>query len=146
MVVFGITTSSPGPGLACHRSRCDCRCRYLDDPDRRANHGGNGDDNDDDNDDNDDNDATAPTSPAAGQAAKSDHHRHHTTAARAASINTSRDGPFAKEVKKYYPHETWHGGKIDDICVVVAVVQEERPQPEPEPMFEPDHRPIKSRL
>lgn len=42
--------------------------------------------------------------------------------AKRASEDTRRDGPFAKEVKKYYPHETYHGGKVDDICVVVAVV------------------------
>lgn len=46
------------------------------------------------------------------------------TAAKRASMNTKRDGPFAKEVQKYYPGENWHGGKIDDICVVVAVVNE----------------------
>lgn len=46
-------------------------------------------------------------------------------AAKRASVNTKRDGPFAKEVQKYYPHENWHGGKVDDICVVVAVVSEE---------------------
>lgn len=48
-----------------------------------------------------------------------------TGAAKAASINTKLDGPFAKEVKRYYPQETWHGGKVDDICVVVAVVAED---------------------
>ena len=42
--------------------------------------------------------------------------------AKAASVNMRRDGPFAKEVQKHYPHENWHGGKVDDICVVVAVV------------------------
>jgi protein phosphatase PTC7 len=46
-------------------------------------------------------------------------------AAKQASINTKRDGPFAKEVKKYYPHENWHGGKVDDICVVIAIVSED---------------------
>jgi protein phosphatase PTC7 len=35
------------------------------------------------------------------------------------------DGPFAKEVQKYYPNEDWRGGKVDDICVVVAIVVEE---------------------
>ncbi|KAF4122948.1 hypothetical protein GMORB2_6496 [Geosmithia morbida] len=39
-----------------------------------------------------------------------------------ASTNTRLEGPFAKEVKKYYPYEEWHGGKVDDITVVVAVV------------------------
>jgi protein phosphatase PTC7 len=45
-------------------------------------------------------------------------------AAKAASVNSRLDGPFAKEVKKYYPHENWRGGKVDDICVVVVVVSE----------------------
>jgi protein phosphatase PTC7 len=45
--------------------------------------------------------------------------------AKAASINTKVDGPFAKEVQKYYPEEGWRGGKVDDICVVVAIVVEE---------------------
>jgi protein phosphatase PTC7 len=49
------------------------------------------------------------------------------TAAKRASINSKLDGPFAKEVHKYYPHENWHGGKVDDICVVVAVVNETTP-------------------
>ncbi|KAL2182407.1 protein serine/threonine phosphatase 2C [Thermothelomyces heterothallicus CBS 203.75] len=46
-------------------------------------------------------------------------------AAKAASVNQKLDGPFAKEVKKYYPHEAWHGGKEDDICAVVVLVSEE---------------------
>lgn len=45
--------------------------------------------------------------------------------AKVASVNTKRDGPFAREVQKYYPHEGWHGGKVDDICVVVAIACEE---------------------
>jgi protein phosphatase PTC7 len=49
-----------------------------------------------------------------------------TGAAKAASTNTRLDGPFAKEVKKYYPRERWQGGKADDICVVVAVAAEEK--------------------
>lgn len=48
-----------------------------------------------------------------------------TAAAKAASINTKVDGPFAKEVQKWYPHENWHGGKVDDIVVVVAIVSDE---------------------
>jgi protein phosphatase PTC7 len=47
------------------------------------------------------------------------------SAAKAASVNSRLDGPFAKEVKKYYPHEVWHGGKEDDICTVVVLVSEE---------------------
>jgi protein phosphatase PTC7 len=46
-------------------------------------------------------------------------------AAKRASVNTTRDGPFAKEVQKYYPAENWRGGKVDDICVVALVVTEE---------------------
>jgi len=42
--------------------------------------------------------------------------------AKAASMDTRRDGPFAKEVQRYYPQESYHGGKVDDICVVVAIV------------------------
>ena len=42
--------------------------------------------------------------------------------AKAASEDQRKDGPFAREVQKYYPGEDWHGGKVDDICVVVAVV------------------------
>jgi protein phosphatase PTC7 len=44
--------------------------------------------------------------------------------AKETSLNTRRDGPFAKEVQKHYPGENWHGGKPDDIAVVVAVVVE----------------------
>ncbi|KAL5121265.1 Protein phosphatase 2C 7 [Pleosporales sp. CAS-2024a] len=48
--------------------------------------------------------------------------------AKSTGLNTRRDGPFAKEVQKAYPGENWHGGKPDDIAVVVAVVLEESPQ------------------
>ncbi|KAL8752107.1 MAG: hypothetical protein Q9184_005840 [Pyrenodesmia sp. 2 TL-2023] len=44
--------------------------------------------------------------------------------AKAVSEDPRRDGPFAKEVQKFYPREDYHGGKVDDICVVVAVVIE----------------------
>lgn len=44
--------------------------------------------------------------------------------AKMASVNTKADGPFAREVHKYYPYEDFHGGKVDDICVVVAIVVE----------------------
>ncbi|KAI1461886.1 protein serine/threonine phosphatase 2C [Annulohypoxylon moriforme] len=46
-------------------------------------------------------------------------------AAKMASTNQRLDGPFAKEVQKYYPQENWHGGKVDDICVIVIVVSED---------------------
>ena len=42
--------------------------------------------------------------------------------AKLASLDTKADSPFAREVKKFYPHEDYRGGKVDDICVVVAVV------------------------
>ncbi|KAJ4308269.1 Protein phosphatase 2C 7 [Neodidymelliopsis sp. IMI 364377] len=42
-------------------------------------------------------------------------------------LNTRRDGPFAKEVQKYYPGENWHGGKPDDIAAVIAIVLEDSP-------------------
>ena len=44
--------------------------------------------------------------------------------AKAASTNDKVDGPFAKEVQKQYPGEIYHGGKVDDICVVSCVVTE----------------------
>ena len=46
-------------------------------------------------------------------------------AAKRASMNQKLDGPFAKEVQKYYPQENWHGGKVDDICVIAVVVKQE---------------------
>ena len=45
--------------------------------------------------------------------------------AKAASVNRRLDGPFAREMQKYHPQEDWRGGKIDDICVVVAIVVED---------------------
>jgi protein phosphatase PTC7 len=48
--------------------------------------------------------------------------------AKETGLDTRRDGPFAKEVQKYYPGENWHGGKPDDIAAVVAVVLEDAPQ------------------
>ena len=47
--------------------------------------------------------------------------------AKVTGLNTRRDGPFAKEVQRYYPGENWHGGKPDDIAAVVAVVLEDAP-------------------
>jgi protein phosphatase PTC7 len=41
--------------------------------------------------------------------------------AKAASHNEQRDGPFAKEASRFYPHEPYHGGKVDDISVVVVI-------------------------
>ncbi|TDZ26968.1 5-azacytidine resistance protein azr1 [Colletotrichum orbiculare MAFF 240422] len=48
-----------------------------------------------------------------------------TAAAKSASMNRKMDGPFAKGVQKYYPNENWHGGKIDDICVVVMIASDD---------------------
>jgi protein phosphatase PTC7 len=48
--------------------------------------------------------------------------------AKETGLDTRRDGPFAKEVQKYYPGENWHGGKPDDIAAVVAVVLEDAPE------------------
>lgn len=48
-----------------------------------------------------------------------------TSEAKAASVNRKVDGPFAREVQREFPDENWHGGKVDDICVVVAIVCEE---------------------
>lgn len=45
-----------------------------------------------------------------------------TAKAKLASVNQKRDGPFAKQVKLLYPAEHYHGGKRDDICVLVVVV------------------------
>ena len=46
--------------------------------------------------------------------------------AKHASVNTRRDGPFAKEVKKKFPWEDYRGGKMDDICCVVGIVLQDR--------------------
>ena len=42
--------------------------------------------------------------------------------AKQASVDSRRDGPFAREVQRHFPEENYRGGKMDDICVVVAVV------------------------
>ncbi|EXJ88321.1 hypothetical protein A1O1_05251 [Capronia coronata CBS 617.96] len=41
--------------------------------------------------------------------------------AKTASHNAKRDGPFAKEVQKNFPYDPWHGGKVDDISVLVVI-------------------------
>ena len=41
--------------------------------------------------------------------------------AKEASQNEKRDGPFAKEASRFYPHEPYHGGKVDDISVLVVI-------------------------
>lgn len=47
------------------------------------------------------------------------------TKTKAASLDKKRNGPFAKAVHQEFPQEHWSGGKVDDICVVVAIVLEE---------------------
>lgn len=42
-------------------------------------------------------------------------------AAKLAGMDTRRNGPFAKEVQRYYPGENWQGGKHDDVAVVVVI-------------------------
>jgi protein phosphatase PTC7 len=42
--------------------------------------------------------------------------------AKLASLDGRRDGPFAKEFRRWFPEERYRGGKPDDICVAVAVV------------------------
>lgn len=44
-----------------------------------------------------------------------------TAGAKMASLNSRADGPFARQVQRYHPQENFHGGKVDDICVVVAI-------------------------
>ena len=41
--------------------------------------------------------------------------------AKVTSMDRKRDGPFAKAVHKEYPSDSWHGGKVDDIAVLVVV-------------------------
>ncbi|KAF4555402.1 putative stage II sporulation protein E [Elsinoe fawcettii] len=41
--------------------------------------------------------------------------------AKVASLDTRRDGPFAKEVHRWFPGEDYHGGKVDDIAVIVCI-------------------------
>lgn len=67
---------------------------------------------------------------------KEDHVPLHTALARtvirmakSASMNTKRDGPFAKEVQRLFPNENYHGGKVDDITVIVTVVKKNYPTP-----------------
>jgi protein phosphatase PTC7 len=46
-------------------------------------------------------------------------------AAKVAGLDEQRDGPFARAVQKAYPGERYHGGKPDDVCVIVMVALEE---------------------
>lgn len=45
--------------------------------------------------------------------------------AKTASLSAKRDGPFAKEMQKHYPFDSWHGGKVDDIAVLVVIPVDE---------------------
>ncbi|KAI1627562.1 phosphatase 2C-like domain-containing protein [Exophiala viscosa] len=45
--------------------------------------------------------------------------------AKTASLSAKRDGPFAKEMAKHYPFDSWHGGKVDDITVLVVIPVDE---------------------
>jgi protein phosphatase PTC7 len=47
--------------------------------------------------------------------------------AKLASIDVRRDGPFAKEAQRYFPSSCYHGGKVDDICVLVVMAVEAAP-------------------
>jgi protein phosphatase PTC7 len=47
--------------------------------------------------------------------------------AKMASLNTKVDGPFARQVRRYYPHDNFRGGKVDDICVLVAIAVSIKP-------------------
>ena len=51
---------------------------------------------------------------------------HIVSEAKSASLDSRRDGPFAREVQRRYPGENFRGGKVDDICVVVAVIVEDK--------------------
>lgn len=50
--------------------------------------------------------------------------------AKQASRNTRVDGPFAREVNRNFPHERFRGGKMDDICLIVAIVVQNPPPEE----------------
>lgn len=45
--------------------------------------------------------------------------------AKTASLSAKRDGPFAKEMQRYFPYDPWHGGKVDDISVLVIIPVDE---------------------
>lgn len=52
--------------------------------------------------------------------------------AKNASVDRKRDGPFAKAVQREYPMDRFHGGKVDDITVLVLVAVENKRGEEPE--------------
>lgn len=49
--------------------------------------------------------------------------------ARAGSMNKNRDSPFALKMRAQFGNKAWRGGKVDDICVVVAVVVRDQSPP-----------------
>ena len=44
--------------------------------------------------------------------------------AKTQSLNENRDGPFAREFQNNFPEERFHGGKMDDICVLLLIAVE----------------------
>lgn len=52
--------------------------------------------------------------------------------AKVASLDHKRDGPFAREAKRYYPKDPYHGGKVDDIAVLVAIAVRDDEGSEPQ--------------
>lgn len=44
--------------------------------------------------------------------------------AKTSSMDRKRDGPFAKAVQREFPMDPWHGGKVDDITVLVMIAVE----------------------
>lgn len=54
--------------------------------------------------------------------------------AKIASMDRKRDGPFAKAVQREYPMDRWHGGKVDDITVLVMIAVEKQSASEEAPL------------
>ena len=54
------------------------------------------------------------------------------TEAKMASLRSDVDGPFANAWRRQYSQDHFRGGKVDDICVVVAI-----PIEDPEPPHTP---------
>ena len=50
--------------------------------------------------------------------------------AKSASMNSKRDGPFAKAVQREVPWERYQGGKIDDISVLAIISVDNTELPE----------------
>ena len=56
-----------------------------------------------------------------------------TRRAKVASLDLRRDGPFAKEALRHFPDEPFHGGKVDDITVIVVIAVDEARAEKSEP-------------